>query len=76
MRVKPTIKVDIDTEYDPAAASDVPEIIEHETQGLKAGDYEPYIIKVYLGSEEKFKSHRQEWLKKTLGKADPSGPPP
>lgn len=52
MRVKPTIKVDIDTEYDPAAASDVPEIIEHETQGLKAGDYEPYIITVYLGSEE------------------------
>jgi hypothetical protein len=30
----------------------------------------------YLGSEERFKSHRHEWLKKTLGTPDPSGPAP
>jgi hypothetical protein len=52
MRVTPTVKLDIDTEYDPETASNVPEIIEHEKRGLEDGHFEPYIITVYLGSEE------------------------
>lgn len=52
MRVKPTIKVDIDTEYVAAESSNIPEIVDHEEQGLDSGDFEAYIITVYLGSEE------------------------
>jgi hypothetical protein len=52
MRLTPTIKVDVDTDYDPESTSKLPEIIETEKSGLDEGTFEAYDIRIYLGSEE------------------------